>query len=90
MCYGEYRGKRELSLFLRYVEARARKEYRDEAYRIYISESLRLAPQNKMLKMSYSDLVRGKKEKTEKRTGKEVAEAAAQKMGVKINWGGEQ
>ena len=72
------------------MEARARKEYRDEAYRIYISETLRLSPQGKVLKMSYSDFLNRKGNKEETRTGKEVAEAAAKKMGVKINWGGEQ
>ena len=71
------------------MDARVQKEYRDETYRIFISETLRLLPQNKTLKMSYNDIVNKKEEKTDTRTGKEVAEQAAQKMGIKINWGGE-
>lgn len=74
-------------MFLRYVKARVRKEYRDEAYRIYISETLRLLPQGKILKESYKDALNKKKEKAELRTGKEIAEAAAEKMNIKINWG---
>lgn len=70
------------------MEARAQQEYRDEAYRIYISEMLRLLPQGKSLKISYSDIVNNRKVE-DHRTGKEVAEQAAKKMGVKINWGGE-
>ena len=88
LCYGEYRGKRELGLFLRYVDARVKKEYRDETYRIYMSETLRLLPQGKALKTSYADVIKEHKSK-ETRNGKAVAEAAAAKMGIKINWGGE-
>lgn len=54
-----------------------------------MSETLRLLPQMKGLKMSYNDIVNRKPKEKDTRTGKEVAEAAAQKMGIKINWGGE-
>lgn len=72
---------------MRYVDARVKKEYRDETYRIYVSETLRLLPIMKGLKMSYSDIVNKKPKEKDTRTGKEVAEQAAQKMGIKINWG---
>lgn len=89
LCYGEYQGKRELDLFLRYVNARVKNEYREEAYRIFISEQLRLLPKMKSLTKSYLSIISQEFEKKDTRTGKEVAEEAAAKMGVKINWGGE-
>lgn len=67
--------------------ARVEKENREETYRIFVSESLRFMPQGKYFTKSYPDLL--KPHKVEKRSGKEVAEAAAAKMGIKINWGGE-
>lgn len=75
---------------MRYVYARAKKEYRDEAYRIYISESLRLLPQNKIFKFSYSEIVKGESEMpnaTETKISDEALEEAAKKIGIKINWG---
>ena len=53
-----------------------------------MSETLRLLPQGKVLKTSYADVIKEHKAK-ETRNGKVVAEAAAAKMGIKINWGGE-
>lgn len=63
--------------------------YREDAYRLIISETLKLSPQGKTLKISYKDVISTKKPE-KKKTGKEVAEEAARRMGVKINWGGEK
>ena len=55
---------------MRYVEARIDEYNRDEAYRIYITEGLRLVPQNKYLTTSYSDFISPKKRDT--RSGDEI------------------
>lgn len=74
-------------MFLRYVDSRAKKEYRDEAYRIFMSEQLRLLPKLASIKTSYLDLIKHEAVEKETRTGREVAEEAAARMGIKINWG---
>lgn len=56
---------------MRYVEARIEQENRDEAYRIYVTKSLQLAPQNKFINVSYNDLLKPKKIDT--RSGDEIA-----------------
>lgn len=40
LCYGEYKGRRDIKPFLRYVEARFEQEYRDLAYRIYVTDAI--------------------------------------------------
>lgn len=77
-----------MDLFLRYVTARFKQERREETYRIYLSETLRLLPQRKGFKKSYEEIISQTEKKTEDtRTGKEVAEEVAERMGIKINWG---
>lgn len=39
---------------------------RDETYRIYVTRSLQLIPQNKYVKLSYSDLASNSKGRNEK------------------------
>lgn len=85
ICYGEYRGKRELKLFLRYVKARIEEYNREETYRFFVTESLRFAPQGKVINKSYFELL--KPQKIETRSGKEVSEKVAEKLGTKIDWG---
>ena len=74
-----------MEIFLRYVEARINEYNREETYRIFVTESLRFAPQNKVLNKSYLELL--KPQKIETRSGKEVAEEVAEKLGTKIDWG---
>ena len=71
LSYGEYRGKREIKPFLRYVEARIDENNREEAYRLFISESVRLAPQGKYITKSYSDIF--EQRQIETRSGDEIA-----------------
>lgn len=66
------------------MEARINEYNREETYRIFVTESLRFAPQGKVLNKSYLELL--KHEKVETRTGKEVAEEVAEKLGTKIDW----
>lgn len=42
---------------MRYVEARIDEFYREQAYRVYITTSLRLIPQNKFISSSYQDIL---------------------------------
>lgn len=74
-----------MEIFLRYVKARAEQISREEAYRIFVTESLRFAPQGKILNKSYVELL--KPQKVETRTGKEVADEVAEKLCTKIDWG---
>lgn len=67
------------------MEARINEYNREETYRIFVTESLRFAPQGKILNKSYVELL--KPQKVETRTGKEVAEEVAEKLGFKIDWG---
>ena len=71
---------------MRYVNARAEQQNRDEAYRIFVTESLRMLPQGKGFTKSYIELLKPEKI-IETRTGKEVAEQIAETIGFKIDWG---
>lgn len=82
MCYGEYRGKREIKRFMRYVEARITEYVRDETYRIYVTRSLQLAPQNKSIAPTYSELINPKKEPEQ--TGEEVVLDIMTRAGLKF------
>lgn len=70
---------------MRYVKARIEEYHREETYRIFVTESLRFAPQGKILNKSYVELL--KPQKVETRTGKEVADEVAEKLCTKIDWG---
>lgn len=52
-----------------------------------MSEQLRLLPKLASIKTSYLDLIKHEAVEKETRTGREVAEEAAARMGIKINWG---
>lgn len=67
------------------MEARIEEYHREETYRIFVTESLRFAPQGKILNKSYIELL--KPQEVETRTGIEVAEEVAEKLGTKIDWG---
>ena len=82
LCYGEYRGKRELKPFLRYVEARIDEHNREEAYRIYVTRSLQLSPQGKYINVSLDSLLSPKKIDT--RSGDEIATDVIKKAGLQF------
>ena len=66
---------------MRYVKARLEKEQRDEAYRIFVCDSLQLMPQNKYLAKRYSDLI--KKDKEPQKSGDEIALDIISRAGLK-------
>ena len=55
---------------MRYVLARLEEERRDEVYRMYITKSLQLIPQNKCLSKDYVDVV--EPQKIDTRSGAEI------------------
>lgn len=55
---------------MRYVEARAEEDDRELTYRIYVSRSLQLIPQNKYLKKDFYEYLNPKAE--DNRSGNEI------------------
>ena len=66
---------------MRYVEARLEQGKRDEAYRIFVTESLRLAPQSKYITKSLNDILN---EKVDTRSGDEIAMDVILNAGLKL------
>lgn len=83
MCYGEYRGRREIKPFIRYVEARLDEKSREETYRIYVTKSLQLLPQNKYLTASYEDAINPSKS-VDNRTGDEIVADIISRAGLRF------
>lgn len=59
--------------------ARLDQENRDEAYRVFVTESLKLIPQNKYLTARYDDVL---KQKVENKTGEEIAIDVIKRAGL--------
>lgn len=66
---------------MRYVKARLEKEQRDEAYRIFVCDSLQLMPQNKYISKRYSDLIN--KDKEPQKSGDEIVLDIMSRAGLK-------
>lgn len=74
-----------LKPFMKYVSSRAEQIRREEVYRIMMTESLRILPEGKHITKPYLELL--KPQEVDTRTGEQVAEEAAEKMGTKVDWG---
>ena len=74
-----------LKPFMKYVSSRAEQIRREELYRIMMTESLRILPEGKHITKPYLELL--KPQKIDTRTGEQVAEEVAKKMGTKVDWG---
>lgn len=70
---------------MKYVSSRAEQIRREEVYRIMMTESLRILPEGKHITKPYLELL--KPQEVDTRTGEQVAEEAAKKMGTKVDWG---
>lgn len=71
---------------MKYVIARMQSENDAEVYQHYIAMCLyAISNQSKMTK-TFSDILKSVNTPPDNRSGKEVAEEAAAKMGIKINW----
>lgn len=69
--------------FMRYVAARFNEKQRDIAYRIFVTESLKLIPQKKYLTVSYENTIRKRIKETNK-SGDEIAIEVMRKNGLKF------
>lgn len=56
---------------MRYVEARLSEQIREDAYRIYITRSLQLIPQNRYITMDFMDVLDTKN--VDNRSGEDIA-----------------
>lgn len=65
LCIGEYRGPSELKPFLRYAQARYKQYERDWAYRVYVTDGLKVLGG---LNIRYADLFKPE----EKRTAEDI------------------
>lgn len=70
---------------MRYVNARADEQNREETYRLFVTESLRMLPQQKYIGKSYIELL--KPVKVETRTGEQVADDVAKNLNTFVDWG---
>ena len=82
LSYGEYKGRRELRPFLRYVEARIEEYNREETYRIYVTRSLQIAPRGESLTKKYYDIVNPRVE--EHISGDEIVADVMKRAGLKF------
>ena len=55
---GEYHGPRSAHAFVCYLIGRRQARNKEHAYRVYVTESLRLSPQGKCLARSYADVIK--------------------------------
>jgi len=69
---------------MRYVEARIDEYNREEAYRIYVSTSLQLIPQNKCLQKSYREIIDDSKRVVDTRSGDEIVADVMLHAGLKF------
>lgn len=67
---------------MRYAIARYKESRRDLAYRIFVTESLKLIPQQQYLNIKYTDMISDTPPDT--RTGDEIAKDVIEKMGLNI------
>lgn len=67
---------------MRYVEARYEQEYRDTAYRFYVTNSLQNIPQQKFCSISYADMINPKPK--DNRTGDEIAIDFMERAGLTL------
>ena len=70
---------------MKYVSSRAEQIHREEVYRLMMTESLRILPEGKHITKPYLELLKPREVDT--RTGEQVAEEVAEKMGTKVDWG---
>lgn len=70
--------------FFCYLDARDRAHSRDEAFRVYVAESLRLAPQGRALAKPYAEVVASLGERPDTRTGEEIAADVITRLGLEV------
>lgn len=81
---GEYTGPRRARPFARYLTARRRRESEEAAYRVYVTESLRLSVQSRYIAKPFMELMRGAAEPADTRSGDEIAADVIGRLGLKV------
>lgn len=81
---GAYAGPPRLRPFCRYVLARDRAHTVEESYRVYVAESLRLAPQGKCLGTPWADLLKRSLSPADPRSGEEIAADVLSGIGLEV------
>lgn len=81
---GGYVGSRRIRPFLGYI--RAKQAERDEltAYRVFVTESLRLAPQGKALSKGLYEVIENAKAPAETRDSDELAADIINRLGLEV------
>lgn len=69
---------------MRYAAARYVKDFRDAAYRVYVTDSLYYSGQGKCLTMKYTDVIDTSRKKEDKRTADEIALDVITKCGLVV------
>lgn len=70
--------------FFCYLDARDRAHTRDEAFRVYVTESFRLAQQHRELAKTYAEVVASLMERPDTRTGDEIAADVITRLGLEV------
>lgn len=81
---GAYAGPPRTHPFFCYLDARDRAHSRDEAFRVYVAESLRLAPQGRALTKPYTGVLASLMEMPDTRTGEEIAADVITRLGLGV------
>lgn len=82
VCLGDYRGPLRADAFIRYAEGRFAREVEEFAYRAYITESIRLYGEGKVIGAKWIDVVR--KEKKEKIDPEQTLKHVISKAGLVV------
>lgn len=69
---------------MRYVKARVDEHNRDEAYRLFVTENLRLAPQQKYMRYNWVDFLKEINNPTLQKTCEEIVVDVMIKAGLKF------
>lgn len=78
MCYGVYQRK-SVKGFIRFYSATVGEKLIDEAYRVYVTDSLKYGGENKFLVSRFYDIIHPKPE--DHRTAEEIIGSIFKKLG---------
>lgn len=80
LCYGEYRGQRNLGNFLKYVRAKIREKSEELSFKVYVTDSLKgiFKSMGGEVNMRYYDVI--SETKTEERTADEIVKGIRDKL----------
>lgn len=71
-------------MFVRYAKARAERDDREHAYRVYLTETVRLMGQGRAVSVSYEDVLRQMKSGAERIDGDKIAAEVIERAGLNV------